>query len=110
MAREDLIPQLLRQLTLKEGPPEESDNTILQKMIVPLDKATLSDAMTVLRVPTSSQIWGSFNWSMSQWGSVSQSVISPQDKATFSDTVTLTKLSSGTQPWGYFKWSMNQWG
>lgn len=65
MAREDLVAQLLRQLMQKEGPPEESDNSILQKMIIPQDKATLSDSFSVQKV---SSTWGNFSWGGSQWG------------------------------------------
>jgi hypothetical protein len=109
MAREDILPQLIRQLMQKEGPPEESDNSILQKMIVPYDKATLSDSMTATRVPSSSFVWGLFSWSMSQWGAVSEKMIAPQDSATVSDSILVTKLTNGSQTWGNFSWGMNQW-
>jgi hypothetical protein len=109
MAREDIIPQLLRQLMLKEGPPEQSDNTILQKMIAPLDKATLSDNLTVNRVPTSDQIWGNFSWSMSQWGAVQEKMLAPQDQATLTDSINVVKLRGASQVWGGGNWSMNQW-
>jgi hypothetical protein len=109
MAREDILPQLIRQLMQKEGPPEESDNSILQKMIVPYDKATLSDSMTATRVPSSSRIWGNFKWSMSQWGDVQEKMIAPADSATVTDSLIITKIPGATQSWGNFAWSMNEW-
>lgn len=109
MAREDIIAQLMRTLMQKEGPPQESDNTILQKMIVPRDKATLADSVTILSVPSSERIWGSFQWGMSQWGTVSERVFASQDVATVTDNVNMTKLSNGSQPWGGFQWGMNEW-
>lgn len=109
MAREDILPQLIRMLMQKEGPPEESDNSILQKMVAPSDKATMSDAFTVFTVPTSERIWGNFNWSMSQWGSVQQMIFAPEDQATVSDSILITKLRNGGQSWGTWNWSMNQW-
>jgi hypothetical protein len=109
MAREDILPQLIRTLMQKEGPPEESDNSILQKMIIPYDHATLSDTMTVSRVPTTTRLWGSFTWSMSQWGNVIEKMIALQDKATVSDSITITKIPNGSQTWGNFSWGMNEW-
>ena len=109
MAREDILPQLLRTLMQKEGPPEESDNSILQKMIIPYDQATLSDTMTVSRVPTTTRLWGSFTWSMSQWGNVVEKMIAPQDIATVSDSILITKIPNGAQTWGNFAWSANEW-
>lgn len=109
MAREDILPHLLRTLMQKEGPPEESDNSILQKMIIPYDQATLSDTLIVNRVPTSTRLWGSFTWSMSQWGSIIEKMIAPQDKATISDSIKVTKIPNGNQPWGGFAWGMNQY-
>lgn len=65
MAREDVIPQLLRMLMQKEGPPEESDNSVLQKMIVPQETATLVDTFTVRKTNST---WGNWTWGGNGWG------------------------------------------
>lgn len=68
MAREDVLPQLFRSLMQKEGPPEETDNSIIQKMIVPQDSATLSETLTTSKVVVNTQQWGSgWNWGGGQW-------------------------------------------
>lgn len=110
MAREDIIPQLLRQLMLKEGPPEDDNNTILQKMIIPVDRSTLTDTLTTLSVPTVSRKWGSFSWSMSQWGSIQEKIFGPLDSSTITDSMLMTKITGGSSPWGYFSWGNNTWG
>lgn len=80
MAKEDLLAQLIRQLTQKEGPPEESDNSILQKMVIARDKATLSDSLTVSKFTVATQKWGGYaangsyvtpgwKWGAGQWKS-----------------------------------------
>lgn len=109
MAREDIIPQLIRQLMLKEGPPEEDNNSILQKMIIPVDRSTLIDSLTTSRIPTTARTWGTFQWSMSQWGSVQEKMLSPQDNSTLTDSMQLTKIAGGSNAWGNFTWGNNTW-
>lgn len=110
MAREDIIPQLIRQLMLKEGPPEDDNNSILQKMIIPLDRSTLIDSMTATRVPTTSRKWGTFIWGQSQWGSVQQKMFAPQDTSTVTDSQLIKKLSGASTAYGTNNnWGMFQW-
>lgn len=110
MAREDIIPQLLRQLMLKEGPPEDDNNSILQKMIIPVDRSTLTDTLTASRIPTTSMSWGSFSWSMSQWGAIQERMFAPLDSSTVTDSMSITKIAGGFNPWGKFSWGNNTWG
>lgn len=109
MAREDVLPQLIRTMMQKEGPPAPDDNSILQKMIIPYDTATLTDSMTISSVPITSRIWGTFIWSMSQWGNVVEHMIAPQDTATVSDSIEVTRIPYANAAWGNFAWTMNTW-
>lgn len=78
MAREDLLANLLLQLTQKESPPPQDDNTLIQKMIAPNDSAQLSDGAPTFTVlnPTNFK-WGGlvngqyqspgWKWNQGQW-------------------------------------------
>lgn len=59
MAREDLLPQLLRELTQKEGPPAPDDNTLIQKMVAPNDSAQAADdAPAFSKLNPATFVWG----------------------------------------------------
>ncbi|AFK87700.1 hypothetical protein Tsac_2847 [Thermoanaerobacterium phage THSA-485A] len=59
MAREDLLARLLIQLTEKEGPPPEDDNSLIQKMIAPNDSAQLSDnGVNLSLLNPATFVWG----------------------------------------------------
>lgn len=69
MAREDILPQMLRTLMQKEGPPEESDNSVLQKMVVPQDTAYFVETITVTTKNATDMQWSNpnFVWGAAQW-------------------------------------------
>jgi hypothetical protein len=78
MAKEDLLAQLLIQLTEKEGPPPLDDNSLIQKMVAPNDSAKISDnGVNLSLLNPVNFVWGGivngqtvnpgWKWGQGQW-------------------------------------------
>lgn len=104
MAREDLLANLLLQLTQKESPPPQDDNTLIQKMIAPNDSAQLSDgAPTFTKLIPANFKWGGTGhtagwlWNQGQWKGTKASFLQTTQSDWVSGVVNNLATASGLQ-------------
>lgn len=76
--REDLLAQMLRNLTDKEDAPPQDDNTLIQKMIAPNETVQIDDSSLAFTKRTIANfVWGGYVgatfydpnwlWNQGQW-------------------------------------------
>jgi hypothetical protein len=123
-AKEDLLANLLVNLTTTENNSSTTDdNTLIQKMVAPNENVSTADTFTIKQLVVSTFLWGGTGviagwlWGQGQYVGYGLNMITEgvNDLFTSRDTVTLLNPYPSTFIWGgtgktaNWAWSQGQW-